>query len=100
MPYQSTEAAVANSEYYEKFRELERERIRKQILAKRTDYKTNPNFKTSVTRDNRGFLLSFADPIAFGKADEQEYEQVTVVIKEKFFNSRYTSKLNRTFEDL
>ena len=78
----------------------EPERIRKQILEKRTDYLTNPKFKTSLTRDSRGFILSFENPDLFGKANEPEYEQVTIDIKEKYFNTRYLDKINRTFEDL
>ena len=100
MPYTSAEEAVQHSDYYTKFRELERERIRKQILEKRTDYLTNPKFNTSLTRDSRGFILSFENPDLFGKANEPEYEQVTIDIKEKYFNTRYLEKINTTFEDL
>ena len=106
MPFKSAQEAIerTDSEHFKKFRELERERIRKQILEKRTDYLTNPKFNTSLTRDNRGFILSFEDPEAFGKGiivdvREPEYEQVTFDIKEQYFNNRYLDKINRTFED-
>jgi hypothetical protein len=106
MPFKSAQEAIqkTNSEHFRRFRELEKERIRKQILAKRTDYLTNPKFNTSLTRDGRGFIVSFEDPEAFGKGiivgePEPEYEQVTLDIKEEYFNDRYLDKINRTFED-
>ena len=39
MPFKSAQEAIerTDSEHFKKFRELERERIRKQILEKRTD---------------------------------------------------------------
>ena len=114
MPFKSAQEAInkTDSEHFKKFRELERERIRKQILEKRTDYLTNPKFNTSLTRDNRGFILSFEVPELFGKGEifqdlsdggvitpEPEFEQVTFDIKEQYFNNRYLDKINRTFED-
>jgi len=114
MPFKSAQEAIekTNSDHFRRFRELERERIRKQILEKRTDYLTNPKFNTSLTRDNRGFIVSFEVPELFGKGKifqdlsdggeitpEPEYEQVTFDIKEQYFNNRYLDKINRTFED-
>jgi len=102
MPYKSAQEAInrTDSEHFKKFRELERERLRKQILEKRTDYLTNPKFNTTLTRDNRGFIVSFENPDKFGKSDEPEFEQVTIDIKEKYFNPKYFDKINKTFEDL
>jgi hypothetical protein len=115
MPYKSAQEAInkTDSEHFKKFRELERERLRKQILETRTDYLTNPKFNTSLTRDSRGFIVSFEIPELFGKGEifedlnnggvitsEPEFEQVTIDIKEKYFNMKYLEKINRTFEDL
>ena len=56
--------------------------------------------------------VSFEVPELFGKGEifqdlsdggvitpEPEFEQVTVDIKEQYFNDRYLDKINRTFED-
>jgi len=114
MPFKSAQEAIekTSSEHFKQYLELEKERIRKQILEARTDYLTNPKFNTSLTRDSRGFIVSFEVPELFGKGKifqdlsdggeitpEPEYEQVTIDIKEEYFNDRYLDKINRTFED-
>ena len=114
MPFKSAQEAIqkTNSLHFKQYLELEKERIRKQILEKRTDYLTNPKFNTSLTRDSRGFIVSFEVPELFGKGEifedlsdggvitpEPEFEQVTFDIKEQYFNNRYLDKINRTFED-
>ena len=114
MPFKSAQEAISktNSKHFEQYVRLEQERLRKQILEARTDYLTNPKFNTSLTRDSRGFIVSFEVPELFGKGEifqdlsdggvitpEPEFEQVTVDIKEQYFNDRYLDKINRTFED-
>ena len=69
MPFKSAQEAIqkTNSLHFKQYLELEKERIRKQILEARTDYLTNPKFNTSLTRDSRGFIVSFEVPELFGK---------------------------------
>ena len=101
MPYKSTDAAVERSEFYGIYRQQELERKRLEILCKRTDYKTNPKFSEQLTRDSRGFIVSFEDPFAFGKAaEEQGYELVTIELKSRNFIKRYDTKIDSEFKDL
>ena len=81
------------------------------ILAVQTTYKcnmlcancylgdmlNNPKFAETITRDQRGFLLSFADPLAFGKADEELYELVTLELKQRNFIQKYSVKFDTEF---
>ena len=97
MPFTSTDDAIKNSEYYAQFRTEERDRIRQQILRQRTNFFDNPNFSKEITRDNRGFLLSFEDPQAFGKADETEFELISVQLKSKNFVKKFAKKIDKTF---
>jgi len=99
MPYKSTDAAVQSSEYYGQYKQSELERKRLNILKQRTDYQSNPKFNETITRDNRGFLVSFEDPFAFGKAAEQEgYQLVTIELKTRIFLPRYNTQLNNEFK--
>jgi|TARA_R100001224_G_scaffold112619_2_gene95524 hypothetical protein len=97
MPYKSTDAAVQSSEYYGVYRQREINRKRQEILKNRTDYLSNPKFATSLTRDKNGVLLSFENPIAFGKADEELYELVTLETKQRLFKQKFIEKINTTF---
>tara|TARA_A100001011_G_C13801030_1_gene631028 strand:- start:219 stop:527 length:309 start_codon:yes stop_codon:yes gene_type:complete len=101
MPYKSTDAAIESSEYYGVYRQKELERKRQNILKQRTDYKSNPKFSQQLTRDSRGFIVSFEDPLAFGKAqEEQGYELVTIELKSRNFIKRYETKIDSEFKDL
>ena len=55
------------------------------------------DFSKEITRDNRGFLLSFEDPLAFGKADETEFELISVQLKSKNFVKKFDKKIDKTF---
>lgn len=99
MPYKNTQLAVESSEYYSAYQQRELERKRQEILDKKTNYRNNPNFAEEITRDQRGFILSFEDPIAFGKAAEQEgYELISIPLKVRLFISKYSKNLNTEFE--
>jgi hypothetical protein len=97
MPYKSTDAAIESSQYYSSYTAEQLERKRKKILEQRTNFQSNPNFSTSVTRDRRGFYLSFEDPTAFGKDDATIYELVTIPITQRIFKPKYIKKLNTEF---
>lgn len=97
MPFTTIDDAIQHSEFYDQFRTEERERIRQKILKQRTNFFDNPNFSEEITRDNRGFLLSFEDPEAFGKASETEYELVSVQLKSKNFVKKFDNKLDKVF---
>ena len=97
MPYKTTDAAVESSPFYNQYRESELERKRQEILKKQTDYLNNPKFAETITRDQRGFLLSFADPLAFGKADEELFELVTLELKQRNFIRKYSVKFDTEF---
>ena len=101
MPYKSTDAAVESSEFYGIYRQQELERKRLEILGKRTDYKSNPKFSEQLTRDSRGFIVSFEDPLAFGKAEEEQGDElVTIELKSRTFIKRYATKIDTEFRDL
>ena len=97
MPYQSTDAAIESSEYYGDYKQSELERKRRQILIDRTNYLDNPLFAETITRDDDGVLISFEDPLAFGKADEEAYELVTLEPKKRNFLSKYLPRISRDF---
>ena len=99
MPYQSTDAAIQSSEYYGQYREKELIRKRTEILKNKTDYLSNPNFSETISRDKNGTLISFADPLAFGKADEELYELVTIELRQRNFNRTFLNKLNNEDND-
>jgi len=88
MPYKSNDAAIKSSEYYGQYRQSELERKRLNILKQRTDYQSNPKFNETLTRANRGFILSFENPLAFGKRESEEqenFELVTIELKSRIF---------------
>ena len=97
MPYKSTDAAIKSSPYYGQYRQRELEKKRLEILKNRTNYLKNPKFAETLTRDENGVLLSFEDPLAFGKADEELYELVTLELKQRFFKDKFIDKINTTF---
>ena len=97
MPYKNTELAVESSPYYKKYKQNELERKREEVLRKRTNYLTNPKFAETITRDTRGFLVSFTNPLDFGKADEEKYELVTIELKKRNFINKFIKKIDTTF---
>ena len=97
MPYKTTNAAVESSPYYNQYRESELERKRQEILKNKTDYLKNPKFAETITRDERGFLVSFENPLSFGKADEELYELVTIELKQRNFIQKYLVKFDTEF---
>ena len=97
MPYKSTDAAIKSSPYYGQYRQRELEKKRLEILQNRTNYLKNPKFAETITRDKNGVILSFEDPLAFGKADEELYELVTLELKQRFFKDKFIDKINTTF---
>ena len=99
MPFTTLEKARQYSEYYGASIEQLKDERRKAFLQQRIDSFDKPIYKTSITSDNRGFLVSFEDPIAFGKADETEFEQITIQIKEKRFNERYRKAVDIEFKE-
>jgi len=101
MPYKSNDAAIESSEYYGQYRQSELERKRQNILKQRTDYQSNPKFNETLTRDNRGFILSFENPLAFGKRESEEqenFELVTIELESRIFLPRYQNKINNEFD--
>ena len=101
MPYKSTDAAVESSPYYGQYRQLELERKRQNILKQKTDYEANPKFNETITRDNRGFIFSFENPLAFGKRESEEqenFELVTIELKSRIFLPRYQNKIDNEFK--
>ncbi len=97
MPFKSTDDAILHSEYYAQFRTEEQDRIRQKILRQRTNFFNNPDFSKQITRDNRGFLLSFENPQLFGKADETEFELISVQLKSKIFVKKFDEKIDKKF---
>ena len=97
MPYKSTDAAVESSPYYGQYRQRELERKRLEILKNKTNFSKSPKFAETITRDKNGVILSFEDPLAFGKADEELYELVTLELKQRFFKDKFIDKINTTF---
>ena len=70
---------------------------RLEILQNRTNYLKNPKFAETLTRDENGVLLSFEDPLAFGKADEESYELVSLELKQRFFKDKFIEKIKTKF---
>ena len=97
MPFKSTDDATIHSEYYAQFRTEEKDRIRQKILRQKTNFFSNPDFPKEITRDNRGFLLSFENPQAFGKANETEFELISVQLKSKNFIKKFDKKIDKKF---
>lgn len=98
MPYQNSQIAIENSENYKIYYTQEIERKRLEILQNKTDYLTNPKFGTTLTRDNRGFLVSFPNPLDYKKDDSQLYELVTIPLNRRIFISQNVKKMNTEFE--
>ena len=97
MPYKSTDAAIKSSPYYGQYRQRELEKKRLEILKNRTNYLKNTKFAETLTRDENGVLLSFEDPLAFGKADEESYELVSLELKQRFFKDKFIEKIKTKF---
>lgn len=98
MPYKSTDSAVQNSEYYGQYKEQELQRKRLEVLKKKTQYLTDPNFSETITRDSRGFLVSFPNPLDYGKDDAEKYELITIPLERRVFQQKFSNKLNTEFE--
>jgi len=99
MPYKTIHAAVESSEYYKEYKNKELERKRLQVLKNKTNYLNNPNFNETITRDVRGFLVSFPNPVDYHKDNSELYELVKIDLERRIFLSKYTKKINnREFE--
>jgi len=99
MPYLPSEAAKKSKLYSNILNGAEIEYQKEIDFLKQQQAISGSVDANTPLRDDEGFLVSFEDPIAFGKADETEFEQITIQIKEKRFNEKYRKAVDIEFKE-